>query len=49
MVALAFGNVASTQGLRFENLRQRKGILLYHFVEGVFVMRTFGGEEGPQQ
>jgi hypothetical protein len=49
MVALAFGNVASTQGLRFENLEQRKGRLLYHFAEGVFVLRTFGGEEDPQQ
>jgi hypothetical protein len=48
MVALAFGNVASTKGLRLENLRQWKGRLLYHFVEGVFVLRTFGGEEDPQ-
>jgi hypothetical protein len=22
---------------------------LYHFVEGVFALRTFGGEEDPQQ
>jgi hypothetical protein len=49
MVASTFGNVASTQGLRLENLRQRKGRLLYHFAEDVFVLRTFGGEEDPQQ
>jgi cbb3-type cytochrome oxidase subunit 1 len=48
MVASAVGIVASTQGLRLENLQQ-EGILLYHFVEGVFVLRTFGGEEDPQQ
>jgi hypothetical protein len=41
MVALAFGNVASTQGLCLENLWQRKGRLLYHFAEGVFVLKTF--------
>jgi hypothetical protein len=49
MVASAFGNVASMQGLRFKNLRQGKGRPLYHFAEGVFVLRTFGGEEDPQQ
>jgi hypothetical protein len=49
MVASAFGNVASTQGLRLENLRQRKGRLLYHFAKGAFILRTFGGEEDPQQ
>ena len=49
MVASVFGNVASTQGLRLENLRQRKGGLLYHFVECVFALRAFGGEEDPQQ
>jgi hypothetical protein len=49
MVASAFGNVASTQGLRLENLRQRKGRPMYHFTEGVFVLRTSGGEEDPQQ
>jgi hypothetical protein len=49
MIALAFGNVASTQGLRLENLRQKKGRLLYHFAKGVFVSSTFGGEEDPQQ
>jgi hypothetical protein len=48
MVASTFGKVASTKGLRLENLQQRKGRLLYHFVEGVFVLRTFGGEEDPQ-
>jgi hypothetical protein len=48
MIASAFGNVASTQGLRLENLQQKKGRLLYHFAEGVFVLRTFGGEEDPQ-
>jgi hypothetical protein len=47
MVASAFVNVASTRGLRLENLRQRKGRLLYHFVEGVCVLRTFGREEDP--
>jgi hypothetical protein len=49
MVASAFGNVSSTQGLRLENLRERKGGILCHFAEGVFVLRTFGGEEDPQQ
>jgi hypothetical protein len=49
MIASAFDNVASTQGLRLENLRQKKGRLLYHFPKGVFVLRTFGGEEDPQQ
>jgi hypothetical protein len=49
MVALAFWIIASTKGLRLENLQQKKGVPLYHFVEGVFVLRTFGGEEYPQQ
>jgi hypothetical protein len=49
MVASGFGNVASTQGLHLENLRQRNGGLLYHFDEGVFVLRTFGREEDPLQ
>jgi hypothetical protein len=48
MVALAFCIVASMQGLRLENLRQKKGGPLYHFAEGVFVLRTFGRED-PQQ
>jgi hypothetical protein len=48
MIDLAFVNVASTRGLRLEDLWQRKGRLLYHFVEGVCVLRTFGGEEDPQ-
>jgi hypothetical protein len=48
MVASAFDNVASMQGLRLENLRQRKEILRYHFAEVVFVLRTFGRED-PQQ
>jgi hypothetical protein len=49
MVALAFSNVASMSGLRLENLWQRfLSYLVYHFVEGVFVLRTFGGEEDPQ-
>jgi hypothetical protein len=37
MIALTFGKVASTQGLRLENHRQKKGRLLYHFTEGVFL------------
>jgi hypothetical protein len=49
MVASAFGNVASTQGLHLEDLQQRKGRLLCHFAKGVFVLRTFGGEEDPQK
>jgi hypothetical protein len=49
MVASAFGILASKQGLRLENLRQKEGRLLYHFAEGIFVLRTFGGEEDPQQ
>jgi hypothetical protein len=48
MIASAFGIVASTQGLRLENLRQMKGGPLFHFVEGVFVFRTFDGEEDTQ-
>jgi hypothetical protein len=48
MVASAFGIIASKQGLRLENLRQKEGRLMYHFVEGVFILRTFGGEEDPQ-
>jgi hypothetical protein len=49
MIASAFCIVASTQGLRLENLRQKKGRPLFHFAVGVFVLRTFGGEEDPQQ
>jgi hypothetical protein len=49
MVALVFCIVVSTQGIHLENLRQKKGGPLYHFVEGVFVLGTFGGEEDPQQ
>jgi hypothetical protein len=49
MVASAFGNIASTQGLHLENLRQRKRGPMYHFAEGVSSLRTFGGEEDPQQ
>ena len=49
MVASAFGIIASKQGLRLENLRQKEGRLMYHFVEGVFALRTFAGEEDPQQ
>jgi hypothetical protein len=47
MVASAFGDIASTQGLRLENFRQRKRGPLYHFVEGVFALRIFDGEEDP--
>jgi hypothetical protein len=49
MVASAFSNIASTQGLRLENLQQRKRGHLYHIIEGIFALRTFGGEEDPQQ
>jgi hypothetical protein len=49
MVASAFGIVAFKHGLRLGNLRQKEGRLPYHFAEGVFVLRTFGGEEDPQQ
>jgi hypothetical protein len=45
MVASAFDIIASTQGLRLENLRQKEGRLMYDCAEGVFVLRTFGGEE----
>jgi hypothetical protein len=48
MIASAFCIVASTQGLRLENLQHKKGGPLFHFVEGVFALRTFGGEEEPQ-
>jgi hypothetical protein len=48
MVSLAFGIVAFKQGLRLGNLWQKEGRLLYHFAKGVFVLRTFGGEEDPQ-
>jgi hypothetical protein len=47
MIASTFGNVASTQGFRLENLWQKKESLLYHFAEDVFVLTTFGGEEDP--
>jgi hypothetical protein len=47
MVASALGVVASKRGLRLENLRQKEGRLQYYFVEGVFVLRTFGREEDP--
>jgi hypothetical protein len=47
MVASAFGNIASMQGLRLENLRQRKREPLYHFAEVVFALRTFDREEEP--
>jgi hypothetical protein len=45
MVASAFDIVASKQGLRLENLQQKEERLMYHFAEGVFVLRTFGGED----
>jgi hypothetical protein len=48
MVASAFGNTASTQGLHLENLRQRKWRPLYRFAEGVFSLRTFGEEDLQQ-
>jgi hypothetical protein len=49
MIASTFGNIASTQDLRLENLRQRKRGPLYHFTEGVFALRNFNGGEDPQQ
>jgi hypothetical protein len=49
MVASAFGNIASTQGLRLENLRQMKRGHMYHFAEDVFALSTFGGEGDLQQ
>jgi hypothetical protein len=49
MVASSFGIVISMQGLRLENLQQKEGRLRYYFAEGVFALRTFGGEEDPQQ
>jgi hypothetical protein len=47
MVASALGVVASKQGLRLENLRQKEISLQYLFANGIFVLRTFGGEEDP--
>jgi hypothetical protein len=47
MIASAFGNVASTQGLRLENLRQKKGRLSYHFTEGVFCLEDLRRRRRP--
>jgi hypothetical protein len=49
MVASALGVVASKRDLRLEKLQHKEGRLEYLFAEGVFVLRTFGGEEDPQQ
>jgi hypothetical protein len=49
MVASALVIVASKRGFHLENLQQKEGRLQYYFAEGVFVLRTFGGEEDPQQ
>ena len=49
MTTLALAIVTFKQGLRLEDLRQKEGNLQDHFVDGVFVLRTFGGEEDPQQ
>jgi hypothetical protein len=46
-VASSFCIIASTQGLHLENLRQKEGGPLYHFAEGVFVLRIFDKEEDP--
>jgi hypothetical protein len=49
MVASALAIVASKRGLRLEDLWQKEGNLQYRFADGVFVLRTFGREEDPQQ
>jgi hypothetical protein len=48
MVASALGVVASKLDLHLENLQQKEGRIQYHFAKGVFVLRTFNGEEDPQ-
>jgi hypothetical protein len=49
MAASALAIVAFKRGLRLEDLRQNEGNLQDHFVDDVFVLRTFGGEDNPQQ
>jgi hypothetical protein len=49
MTALALTIIAFKQGLCLEDLRQKEGDLQDHFTDDVFVLRTFGGEEDPQQ
>jgi hypothetical protein len=47
MIASAFGNVACTQGLRLENLWQKKGRLPYHFAKGVFCLKDLRRRRRP--
>jgi hypothetical protein len=49
MAASTLAIVAFKRGLRLEDLQQKEGNLQDHFADGVFVLRTFGGEEDPQQ
>jgi hypothetical protein len=47
MVALVFGDIASTQGLCLENLRQRKRGPQYRFAEGVFYFEDLRQRRRP--
>jgi hypothetical protein len=47
VAASALAIVASRRDLRLEDLRQKEESLLNHFVDGVFFLRTFEGEEDP--
>jgi hypothetical protein len=49
MAASTLAIIAFMRGLRLEDLQQKEGNLQDHFVDGVFVLWTFGGEENPQQ
>jgi hypothetical protein len=49
MTTLALPIVAFKRGLCLEDLRQKEGNLQGLFAGDVFVLRTFGGEEDPQQ
>ena len=49
VVASTFNLVAYRQYLHLEDLRQKEGNLQGLFAGDVFVLRTFGGEEDPQQ
>jgi hypothetical protein len=49
MAASTLAIVAFKRGLHLEDLQQKEGNLQDHFVDDVFVLRTFDGEEDPQQ
>jgi hypothetical protein len=49
VAASALAIVASRWDLRLEELRQRRKEILIITLPMVYVLRTFGGEEDPQQ